>query len=457
MALAAILAIGAGVVWALFAAWIVGIVEGSLSEPEERFTGFMVLADGTPLVQRYKTGNSTSILQSLEGEERPLLLDHRVRSLPGVVLPATVQPMRGAAPDDIDWTGRTAALYLRGEQNVNWYVVRRGARDEEAAYFVGYDRRSKLPVVYVGTHGFRRDVPPPEQRFDATAKLVALSAYTMQSTAYLVSHGQLLAIDFGRETVQTLGEIGPVVAIRFFDVMPEMAIYSQPCVALRTPNEVVLYYPTAREKRAYVIPEELAGTVFAFYRLPDGKALAAVTDYRRAGNTGRLVWFDQAGNVSRRFEVEPGTPMPLSSDAASVTVACWAVPSPLTALAGFAILATEGRMEGHESTYLAGLARAVRNAWPPLVGIVFLAVGFAAIVHRRQRCYAQPRTAAWVAFVFLFGLPGLVGYWLHRGWPTRLACPACKTSVPRDRGECAHCGAAFPPSAPKGIEIFTAG
>jgi predicted amidophosphoribosyltransferase len=56
--------------------------------------------------------------------------------------------------------------------------------------------------------------------------------------------------------------------------------------------------------------------------------------------------------------------------------------------------------------------------------------------------------------VLVFGLPGYLGYRLHRRWPVRSPCPACGQNVPRDRDACAGCRAEFPPPAPKGIEVF---
>jgi hypothetical protein len=96
------------------------------------------------------------------------------------------------------------------------------------------------------------------------------------------------------------------------------------------------------------------------------------------------------------------------------------------------------------------------QAWLPLLA-VFVVGGVAAwLCYRRQRRFALPWTAIWVAFAFLGGVPGLIGYLVHRRWPPLDTCQACGELVPRDRGHCAHCGTEFSPPAPKGIEVFAA-
>jgi hypothetical protein len=53
----------------------------------------------------------------------------------------------------------------------------------------------------------------------------------------------------------------------------------------------------------------------------------------------------------------------------------------------------------------------------------------------------------------LFGIPGYVGFRLHRRWPPLVACPHC-AGIHRQDEDCATCGT--PSAAPvrKGIEIF---
>jgi hypothetical protein len=72
----------------------------------------------------------------------------------------------------------------------------------------------------------------------------------------------------------------------------------------------------------------------------------------------------------------------------------------------------------------------------------------------RHRRYAHHGAIAWAIFVLITGVPGFIGYLLHRRWPVVVRCEHCGAQTPRDRDTCLNCGTAFPPPAPKGIEVF---
>jgi hypothetical protein len=61
---------------------------------------------------------------------------------------------------------------------------------------------------------------------------------------------------------------------------------------------------------------------------------------------------------------------------------------------------------------------------------------------------------AWLAFVFVLGLPAFAGFLLSRRWVIRQPCTTCHALAPRDRPECVKCGTRFPDPALLGIEIF---
>jgi ABC-type amino acid transport system permease subunit len=88
-----------------------------------------------------------------------------------------------------------------------------------------------------------------------------------------------------------------------------------------------------------------------------------------------------------------------------------------------------------------------------LLFVCLFSLALAAWCHRRHLQYSQQTAAAWALFVMILGLPGLIGYLLHRRWPATEFCANCHKISPRDRDACLHCGTSFPPPAPKGIEI----
>jgi hypothetical protein len=78
----------------------------------------------------------------------------------------------------------------------------------------------------------------------------------------------------------------------------------------------------------------------------------------------------------------------------------------------------------------------------------------AALCYRHHRRYTDRGGAAWALFVLVMGVPGAVGYWLHRQWPATERCDHCGAVVPRDRDGCLACAAEFPAPALKGIEVL---
>jgi hypothetical protein len=129
--------------------------------------------------------------------------------------------------------------------------------------------------------------------------------------------------------------------------------------------------------------------------------------------------------------------------------------SPLL-LSGFAF----GMIPLEEATALSGpefdrvMSDVAAAYLPPLAALCILSLVLANWTFRRQSRYSRHGAVAWAMFVFIWGVPGLVAYLLHRHWPASETCEKCGKSSPRDRDACLHCGTAFPPPAMKGIEIF---
>jgi hypothetical protein len=91
---------------------------------------------------------------------------------------------------------------------------------------------------------------------------------------------------------------------------------------------------------------------------------------------------------------------------------------------------------------------------PIFIATLLVAALFSVRCYRRQRRYSAHHTATWMVFVLLMGLPGLIGYLLHRSWPVTVRCPHCGAETPRDRDACLTCNTPFSPPAMKGIEVF---
>lgn len=71
--------------------------------------------------------------------------------------------------------------------------------------------------------------------------------------------------------------------------------------------------------------------------------------------------------------------------------------------------------------------------------------------HHRQYC--PTRAIIWGIFVAITGMPGAIGYWLHRRWPAKERCRHCQRLAPRDREACYYCGTAFPAPPTRDIDL----
>jgi len=203
----------------------------------------------------------------------------------------------------------------------------------------------------------------------------------------------------------------------------------------------------------YTLPEELRDKTITLYELDAGTAL--VTSSRRLPDKGQreeLLWIDASGKVLRRAEVS------FNEDKGSEERDAWTAALIIPSLIPLALIATSVPL-GQETSglapdYATALAHSLAVFWPALLTITLLSAVLAWYCFRRHRRYYQPYSGVWFAFILLTGLPGLVGYLFHRRWPVLEKCPACGHVVPRDRETCAKCGAAFPPPALKGSEVF---
>ncbi len=86
--------------------------------------------------------------------------------------------------------------------------------------------------------------------------------------------------------------------------------------------------------------------------------------------------------------------------------------------------------------------------------IVGAVLAGAAYLWARRATFPASRAAAWAAFVFAFGLPGLITFRLAADWPRFVACPRCGHGRPVTRETCPRCGAGWPPPPSSGTEIL---
>jgi hypothetical protein len=286
----------------------------------------------------------------------------------------------------------------------------------------------------------------------------------------VVSGDELLAIDLRERTVRSIFRSPDIRAVSIFqrptpiDERPanEQAGRSDVSsggpmeLAVLTADRVVTLDASGKQTGSYVLPPEVRSSGFQFSVSREGTATAVVSPtYGLSPSFSTSVLnFDASGTIIRRANVTPSG----ESSSLSATIGVSLIFPVLMAalfLIGYAI-PIDHLNYGRADTFATAFARAFGEFWPFFAITLIIGVVAAAVYRRRQKQFALPMQPAWIAFLILGGLPALAGYYWHRRWPVRLPCPACGTSVPRDREMCSECAAEFPPPPRNGLEIMPA-
>jgi len=484
LSLAAVLALGAGVLLALAVFWT-GSIVSQFDRPEGVYRSFIVSGDGTPFMRTYDDSHVTC--ETLEGKALDPERRDRIPSLGQAMLPPP-QPPAGPL-FEVGWSSRIVLFADPGPPSLAWYFLHDGQADG-AGYFAGFDVKTKRPIGYLGARGFRPDEPPAddwfpmdgrlmqaEAAFDTVGRTGAWGSMVQHyrrfvrderfpaSAVFMLSGNRLLEVDFAKRSVRTILEGESLLGVNLFQqpapfeingektVIPRLKQY----LAARSGDRVLVVDPQAGLQRAYILPEKIRRQRLHFCELDNRTGVALLMDARARAFGQELVLFDPAGKVLRQAAI-PSQPGRLLDRPSTLAWGC-AAAIPVPIVAPFVVpsgYVREYLWSGEVSSFARASGRALAQTWPQLLIVFLLSASMAWLCYRRQKRFALPHTARWVAFVFLGGVPGLIGYLLHRRWPPRVACPACAVPAPRDRDACAHCGAEFGPPARKGIEVVAA-
>ncbi len=184
------------------------------------------------------------------------------------------------------------------------------------------------------------------------------------------------------------------------------------------------------------------------YRLANEEV---VVDATRNYYNHNLLWVNRNGDVMRREEV-PLNIMAGDPFGESPTMIALFAPGPLAMAGAMMIDATQIQRVKGESVSQSLATAVARSAAPALMHLVLSAV-LAWLVYRREKSVGQ-QGVGWAVFVFLLGIPGVIGYLFHRERPARIPCEQCQKPVLRSRGECSSCGEPFPQPRRLGTEVF---
>jgi hypothetical protein len=442
MCVALIIAAGFSVLFAFAIAWLNEVRKSFFeSPPRPTFESLTVEAGGKVLIATNR--NSQRTCRTLEGQ--PATVDSDIGEMTGAYL-----RFRGANDSYIQargWEGRVFPFADDAHPPNYWYFVVADDSADGRGYFAGYNSETQLPVGYIGTEGFTTRQPGRDSRFPVNGQGIPqrdsiFSSWPFQFTngmspvgpakfdsnfifppwiVYLHSGGRFLKIDLERRTIDPVIEADDILSVGKIsrrDTTARGTQSSYPRIletyALRRADHIALFDPTDETTAEFPLPADLRDRNFTFYNFPDQTALLDVSywDGRTRPGEHDLVWLDIDGAVTRNehLSLDQRASYQSSTEVTLVSVLC--IPGPLVGIVFFI-------GENSQDNF----ANAVGNPWLRTLLVLLISAAATAVAAWRQRRAGQPRSAAWLVFVFLLGFPGLVGYLLHRRWPVARAVP----------------------------------
>lgn len=478
-----IMAVAAGLVWALACIWSGYMVSLFTGSSDYVYETIVVAGDGTPLIQTYSsTQPGDPTFRTLNG--KPYESDVRSQLTPGIIGNPPRPP--GLMEQTLSWQQRVAGVSDNQRRPTSWYLIRNEAQLGQA-YLVGYDEQSRLCIGYIGRTGFRRSMPPQEEWFDVGRRIQSWSSGIFASTGYVQSGGRansqnyaeqrfpswriflidgqrLLEIDLRERSIRTMLESPDLLdvavaseAVSKADADPPQEPSNQPQyrVIARLTDRILVFDPPTSDKKEFSLPESLRDRALTTYLLgPDELLLEYWLEEGQPYGPTQLAWLKQDGKFDREQTITLAHP-----DTGSERLATWMAagmaPVPIGWLGVTTLLAPLSMLQVNQTkTYAEGLAKVFEFAGPAFMGVIVLGIVLAWITYRLQRKYRRPGTSAWATFVLLLGVPGLIAYWLENRRTKLESCDACGEVVPRDRDVCAACNAQFPTPPLVGTEIF---
>ncbi len=292
-------------------------------------------------------------------------------------------------------------------------------------YLEGYDRVSRQRIGYVSKRGFSVDRPAESDMWPSTCKDPKGLAGYVGKTFLIAAPDGVWRFDPKKRTVD---RVIPDVSLLCF-ATPSSGVMStgqredpQPTLTTDGKKWFVLDGERfrLRELQLELDGDRAWGMVFG---LAEGRLLMDLTVNRKGVvRTTELYWVDAKGMVTDRKQIAAYSfnivPPMISSPELGGALFAATVPVPL-----FAVIANLWhestayalRDSGYQATDADAKVRRENVAW--LFVCLVLGGVCAWWCDRHARRHRINGRVAWIAFVILLGLPGLVGYWCHRRWP----------------------------------------
>jgi hypothetical protein len=484
--LALVLAVGTAVVWGFVCGFCADAIRrwqrrqpSSLARTAEQL---LVTSEGVPVIAtignrdyHYRT------YRTLDGEP----VEAAAQIYPAALLDAETLEGYGWP---VEWSARMTGVNDGQMPPQYWYLIHDGCRPGHA-WLEGFDSVSKRRVGYLGRQGFSATPlavadqflldgrlfgsglvfgyfgPMEPRNFSSTSNFLPTSVsqggLIPLWRGYLVTDGKLVEVDIRQRRVRTVleepGLLSAVIVEQAVvkDAEGRSTLRLRSLIAARSADRLWIIDPSANQMRQYALPGDWASRALEVYVLDDEVLLTNGAWFGRSSDV-HLAWLDRDGRVVRERNVTLQQPYSRGAPGEWEAVGMLPIPT-LLGLAAFVAYPLEQVWNGSAASYAEGLVAAWQRFTWPIIVVVLAAIALAVWCFRRHRRYAQPGVWMWCVFVLLLGVPGLIGYLLHRRWPVCETCSACGRRVAGDRDTCPACGAVFPAPPPVGTEIFAQG
>lgn len=443
-----------------------------------------VTRDGTPVIlrsyfSRRRPDDVTSEFFDLQRNpiEETLAGELKERLLPHVYVSST-RILEIVLDEPIPLASRLTQLGWDREGTEAWYFVYGGpACGQGPGWFEGYDRRTRKSLGCLGTNGLTDDRPRKAECFQVVAgamtyglsrslQSITFARYTQgrdalhktrsdvalddktpteESQVLILSEGQVWSVDLQERAVRPFSDDASVqtisVALRY-DPLPddhpsrklEETVVLREFVALRLDDRVKFTNPKLGEPFELPIPKEIRDSQFSLCLLPDRSGIAISyppvdTDAAEGEITvqnHRIVRVNPDGaqeSWTAKTERSPRPPS-LISKKAQWWLGVWQTPAPLPSLASMTLAYAALKWPDPQLSYCGLMLDGFENAWPGLAALSLFSGVLVWLADRRLANHRLPRSYVWLTFVLLFGLPGYIGFLLHRKWPVKEPVPA---------------------------------
>ena len=507
LALWLILCLVAVGLWQLGAAIVTSIVFPSLvnlpsEERERQYIQFDV--DGNPIISAWiPMMTEHRNLRNLDGEpldlpkdKSPTLAKFREFDLAAAGAPMRVTPVDHNPPalpwsffsTPLPWDVRLVYATMWSATDMQTWIFRSPDRPEGNGYFVVWNDTRRERIGYLGINGPTDNIPPLDQQFPAFGKTFdemlrfPNEGHSSDSRNTSESPSQfggvsLFAISSARDKLFQIQLIGNTVKTIWTGTpgsLRDVFIRSQSssqgsAMFLILPEEFVQMNSDFEIVRRIRLPEELRGDPHSqqWIEPRPGEHVVVVTDgaWTEVLRKTRIVWFNDAGEVSQRRELRLRTGNHPDIVSTQLKVGTILSVNPIVGLITTVGLGFELRQMSESSSVAplsltslisADVSPALAILWPSLLFVLLLTTALVIAGQRRLNRFGASRFDRWTWGVLIL-LAGVAGYWaflVHRRWPRLTPCPGCGHKVPCNQTRCLACDREFPAATPTGCEIL---